>query len=170
MDAVNWQEIRQLVTLLDQTSVAELTLELGDLRLAIRKSAAGSLAVVAPEIPPPAPVVSQPPPLIPQLAESQIGSAPLPDPPAKTKTPPAHWIEVKAPMVGTFYRAPAPNEPEFIQLGDRVLKGQALCIIEAMKLMNELEAEAAGRVVEITVNNNQPVEFGQVLMRIDPQA
>ena len=71
-------------------------------------------------------------------------------------------------MVGTFYRAPAPDAPPYIEPGDRVEKGQTVCILEAMKLMNELEAEVSGTVREICVENAEPVEFGQVLFRIDP--
>ena len=71
-------------------------------------------------------------------------------------------------MVGTFYRAPAPGEPVFVDLGNRISIGQTVCIIEAMKLMNELEAEVSGEVVEILVENGTPVEFGQVLMRVRP--
>jgi acetyl-CoA carboxylase biotin carboxyl carrier protein len=69
-------------------------------------------------------------------------------------------------MVGTFYRAPAPDEPAFVEVGERIRAGQTVCIIEAMKLMNELEAEVAGEVVEILVNNGEPVEFGQTLMLV----
>jgi acetyl-CoA carboxylase biotin carboxyl carrier protein len=71
-------------------------------------------------------------------------------------------------MVGTFYRSPAPDEPCFVEVGDRVRRGQTLCIIEAMKLMNELEAELAGEIVEILVENGEPIEYGQTLMRINP--
>ena len=71
-------------------------------------------------------------------------------------------------MVGTFYRAPAPGEPNFVEVGNRVDVGQTVCILEAMKLMNELEAEVSGEVVEILVDNGTPVEFGQVLMRVKP--
>ncbi len=71
-------------------------------------------------------------------------------------------------MVGTFYRSPAPDEPPFVNVGDRIQVGQTVCIIEAMKLMNELESEVAGEVVEILVDNAQTVEFGQVLMRVRP--
>jgi acetyl-CoA carboxylase biotin carboxyl carrier protein len=73
-----------------------------------------------------------------------------------------------APMVGTFYRSPAPGEPAFVELGSRISAGQPVCILEAMKLMNELETEISGEVVEILVENGTPVEFGQVLMRIKP--
>ncbi len=77
-------------------------------------------------------------------------------------------VEVVSPMVGTFYRAPAPDAPPYVEVGDRVSKGQTLCILEAMKLMNELESEVAGVVREIVVDNAEPVEYGQVLFRIDP--
>jgi acetyl-CoA carboxylase biotin carboxyl carrier protein len=70
-------------------------------------------------------------------------------------------------MVGTFYRSPAPDEPPFVEVGEMVKRGQVVCIIEAMKLMNEIEAETAGRIAEILVENAQPIEYGQVLMRIE---
>lgn len=76
-------------------------------------------------------------------------------------------IGVKSPMVGTFYRSPAPNAPPFIEEGDAVRKGQPLCIIEAMKMMNEIEAECAGRIVRIVCENGQPVEYGQMLMVLE---
>ena len=75
---------------------------------------------------------------------------------------------VKSPMVGTFYRSPAPGEPAFVEVGSRISAGQPVCILEAMKLMNELESEISGEVVEILLENGTPVEFGQVLMRIKP--
>ena len=77
-------------------------------------------------------------------------------------------LEITSPMVGTFYRAPAPDAPPYVEQGDRVSEGQTVCILEAMKLMNELEAEVAGTVREICVQNGDPVEYGQVLFRIEP--
>ena len=82
----------------------------------------------------------------------------------------AHLVKVEAPMVGTFYRASAPEAAPYVQEGDVVKDGQVLCIIEAMKLMNEIEAKVAGRVARILVDNGQPVEFGQPLFLIDPKA
>ena len=76
---------------------------------------------------------------------------------------------VKSPMVGTFYRAPAPDAPPYVEMGDRVTRGQTVCIIEAMKLMNEIEAEISGVVVKILLENTQPVEFGQELLWIRPE-
>ncbi len=78
------------------------------------------------------------------------------------------WVEAKSPMVGTFYRSPAPGAEPFVKVGDRVRKGQTLCIIEAMKLMNEIECETDGVVVDVLTENAQPVEYGEVLMHIDP--
>ncbi|MEJ2482471.1 MAG: acetyl-CoA carboxylase biotin carboxyl carrier protein [Gemmatimonadota bacterium] len=77
-------------------------------------------------------------------------------------------LEITSPMVGTFYRAPAPDAPPYVETGDRVANGQTVCILEAMKLMNELESEVAGTVREICVQNGDPVEYGQVLFRIEP--
>ena len=77
-------------------------------------------------------------------------------------------LEIKSPMVGTFYKAPEPGAKAYVSVGDRVSKGQIVCIIEAMKIMNEIEAEIAGTVREILVEDSQPVEFGQALFRVDP--
>ena len=95
----------------------------------------------------------------PAEAEGESGEEPAPD---------DGGVEVESPMVGTFYRAPAPDAPPYVEVGDRVSKGQTLCILEAMKLMNELEAEVSGTVKEICIGNGEPVEYGQVLFRIDP--
>ena len=84
-------------------------------------------------------------------------------------TPARELIEVTSPMVGTFYRAPAPDAPAYVEVGQRVSPGDTLCIIEAMKLMNELLSEVSGTVAEVCVQNAQPVEYGQVLYRVDPR-
>ncbi|HWO57905.1 MAG TPA: acetyl-CoA carboxylase biotin carboxyl carrier protein, partial [bacterium] len=95
--------------------------------------------------------------------------APVPAAPAPV-APPSHLVEIKSPMVGTFYRSPAPDAPAFVEPGKIVKVGDVLCIIEAMKLMNEIEAEQSGKIVKILVENAQPVEFGQPLFLIDPTA
>jgi len=104
------------------------------------------------------------------------GSPAAAAPPAEAASPPAAAVEapavalheVTSPMVGTFYRAPAPDADPYVEIGDHVKVGQTLCILEAMKLMNELEVEVAGTIVEIAVENAEPVEYGQVLFRIKP--
>jgi acetyl-CoA carboxylase biotin carboxyl carrier protein len=94
--------------------------------------------------------------------------APLAQPAAAAAESTAHLVPVEAPMVGTFYRAPKPEAPPFVSEGDVVKEGQVLCIVEAMKLMNEIEAKAGGRIVKILVDNGQPVEFGQSLFLMEP--
>ena len=91
-------------------------------------------------------------------------------PSAEAAAPATRLVEVKSPMVGTFYRAPEPGADPYVKPGSRVTTGQTLCIIEAMKIMNELESEVSGVVREILVEDAQPVEFGQVLFRVDPNA
>ncbi|MEW5701742.1 MAG: acetyl-CoA carboxylase biotin carboxyl carrier protein [Candidatus Zixiibacteriota bacterium] len=83
---------------------------------------------------------------------------------------PSHYLEIKSPMVGTFYRAPSPSSPPFVDVGQTIKPGDVLCIIEAMKLMNEIEAEQGGRIAKVLVENAQPVEFGQPLFLLDPTA
>lgn len=95
-------------------------------------------------------------------------TAAAPQAAAPAETPAANYHEVASPMVGTFYRAPAPDADPYVEVGDHVKVGQTLCILEAMKLMNELEAEVAGTIVEIAVENAEPVEYGQVLFRVKP--
>jgi acetyl-CoA carboxylase biotin carboxyl carrier protein len=100
---------------------------------------------------------------MPTVNESNASASSVPAPLANERL-----TEITSPMVGTFYRAPAPDEPPFVEVGDRIRSGQTVCIIEAMKLMNELEAEVSGEIVEILVDNGEPVEYGQVLMRVKP--
>ncbi len=88
--------------------------------------------------------------------------------PAPVAAPEANLLEVKSPMVGTYYSAPSPDAPPYVKTGDNVSVGQVVCIVEAMKLMNEIESEVSGKVVKILVSNAQPVEFGQALFLIDP--
>ncbi len=104
---------------------------------------------------------------------SALAETPAAAPAAVPAPVPVHvdtkWVPIISPMVGTFYRAAAPDEPPFVNVGDRIKVSQTVCIIEAMKLMNEIDAdEVSGQVMEILVQNGEPVEYGQVLMRINP--
>ena len=154
---LNFDELRQLVAALDQTDVAELTLKNSEFELTLRKAT----GIVAPVAIAPAPAaVPAPVPITKPISDQP--SVPAPVPPKVD----SNLQEITSPMVGTFYRAPAPEEPPFVSEGDRIQTGQTVCIIEAMKLMNELEAEISGEIVEILVNNAEPVEFGQPLMRV----
>jgi acetyl-CoA carboxylase biotin carboxyl carrier protein len=153
-------QLRALLTLLGESDIQELRLEGDDFRLEVRRNlpAPTPVAVVQAPVAAPAPL---PAPASPAPAPSP--SAPPPPPAVRSDLQ-----EITAPMVGTFYRAPAPGEPPFVEVGNRINAGQPVCVLEAMKLMNELEAEVSGEVMEILVDNGTPVEFGQVLMRIKP--
>ena len=148
------EQLHRLLDVLSESDIQEFRLEGDDFRLEIRRNLPGQ-AVMAPVMP--APVA----------AAAPAATTPASPPPAATATR-SDLLEITAPMVGTFYRAPAPGEAPFIEVGNRIDVGQTVCILEAMKLMNELEAEVSGDVVEILVDNGTPVEFGQVLMRVKP--
>ncbi|MER3603003.1 MAG: acetyl-CoA carboxylase, biotin carboxyl carrier protein [Thermus sp.] len=163
---MNAKELRQILQALTEHDVAELTLETPDYKLTVRRGKEVALAPVPPvQLPPAQPVpVPAPPVQAPPLGPS---SAPREEAPSSEKEC-KNCVEVKAPIVGTFYRAPAPDAPPYVQEGDRVEKGQVLCIIEAMKLMNEIESEVSGIVRKILVQNGEPVEYGQPLFLIEP--
>jgi acetyl-CoA carboxylase biotin carboxyl carrier protein len=100
--------------------------------------------------------------------EAAASAAPLQQPTPESVESTAHLLTVEAPMVGTFYRSPKPDAPPFVAEGDVVKEGQILCIVEAMKLMNEIESKVAGRIAKVMVENGQPVEFGQPLFLVEP--
>ena len=159
------EQLRELVTILNQTDITELTLESGDLRLSIRKSENRVVSSVMPSAPasishPPTTAIDSP-----QNVATQNTVAYTPT--IADALPAKKLVDITSPMVGTFYRSPSPDDAPFIEIGDTVKKGGTVCIIEAMKLMNEIESEATGKIVEILVENTQPVEYGQVLMRVE---
>ena len=152
-------QLHRLLEVLSDSDIQEFRLEGDDFRLEVRRN----LPAVSVAAAPVAAVASAPA----ALEVSHQAAAPSTPPPAVPASR-SDLVDITAPMVGTFYRAPAPGEAPFVEVGTRIGVGQTVCILEAMKLMNELEAEAAGEVVEILVDNGTPVEFGQVLMRVKP--
>jgi len=178
---LDFNELRQLLVTIAQTDIAELTLKSDDFELTVRKATGASNQLM-----PTAESTSN------NLAGLGLTSTPAATQLATTgmetvssrvvdttvsaavqmsASPSSldkRLVEVPSPMVGTFYRSPSPSEPPFVEVGDRVRIGQTVCIIEAMKLMNEIEAEVSGQVMEIMVPNGEPVEYGQPLMRINP--
>jgi len=153
-------EIRKLIQLVKRTGIGELEVSEGGrtVRIAARPEASPNAA----HAPAHAPVNSAPP----ARAAEPSPAAPAAAVPA---APEQRYVKVVSPMVGTFYRAPAPDADSYVDLGDVVDVGQTVCIIEAMKLMNEIESEVRGKVARIAVENGQPVEYGQTLFLIDPQ-
>ena len=154
--------IRRLIDMVDGSGIDSLEISRFGTRVRIAKSPPVTVSAAAgaalPAAMPAAPTAA---------AAPEPAAAAAPEPGAEQE-PDSGLAEVLSPMVGTFYRAPAPDAPPYVEPGDRVEKGQTVCILEAMKLMNELEAEVSGTVREICVENAEPVEFGQVLFRIDP--
>ena len=156
--------LRRIVELLETTEITRLSWRRGPERLLItRGHGPAPIVQVAPSAAP----VPLPPMQSVSLSPRSTGAEATPGPAAAPANDKKGHL-VSSPFVGTFYRTPAPDQPSFVDVGSVVKKGQVLCIIEAMKLMNEIEADEAGKVTEILVENGQPVEFGQALFRIEP--
>lgn len=163
-DYVDINQIRELVKVAEESGVGEIVVEEEGVRIAVRMPS---------EMAPVAPVVMQAAPAAAPAAAVAAAPAAAAAAPTATSTPssserPATWYAVKAPMVGTFYESPAPGEPPFVKVGDEVSAGETLCIVEAMKLMNEIQAEEMGTVREVCLEDATPVEFGTVLFYIEP--
>jgi acetyl-CoA carboxylase biotin carboxyl carrier protein len=149
---VNQREIRRLADLLKEYDLSEIEIEREGVRVRLRRDLPAAPAAAAPR----------------QAAVGMPGATPVAEAEVAAAAGEAHLLTVEAPMVGTFYRAPSPDAPPFVRDGERVKKGQVVCIIEAMKLMNEIESKVAGRVVKVLVENAQPVEYGQPLFLLEP--
>jgi len=170
-------EIRELIELLNQSDLCELSLETGNVKVSLKKGLPGTpiAGTVTPGLAAPASVPAGTPQLAITYAQSP-GPAPVaagsgagdaaPAAAAAAADRPNVYL-IRAPMVGTFYRAPSPDAPAFADVGQTVEPGQTVCIIEAMKLMNEIESEHGGKVIKICAGNGDAVEFGQVLLEIE---
>ncbi len=157
------KDIKKLLDALAGADVGEFSLETGEYKLTLKR---GQEQVVVAQAAPVAATLPQ----ATTLPNSEPVTAPAVEPAVKAEqeTVSSNLIEVTAPIVGTFYAAASPDAAPFVSVGDRVNPGQVLCIIEAMKLMNEIEAEVSGTIAEVLVRNEDPVEYGQVLFRIEP--
>jgi len=165
------KDIKKLLEAVAEADVNEFTLETGDYKLSLKRGeVAPQLVMAAPSqqvvsaAPAPAAVA------VPEVQPAVVAAAAPAEasPAAPESAANSHLVEVNAPIVGTFYAASSPENPDYVKVGDKVAAGAVLCIIEAMKLMNEIEAETSGTIAEILVNNEDPVEYGQTLFRIDP--
>jgi len=152
-------KIRALIKLVEESGIDELEVSSWGRKVSIRKkiSSNGSSNGNSAPIPPPPPKVEQ------RVAHVEVTTQAPAQQEVKT-----NLVEIKSPMVGTFYKAPAPDAKPYVEVGQPVKTGQVVCIIEAMKLMNEIEAEINGKIVEVLVENAKPVEFGQPLFLVDP--
>jgi acetyl-CoA carboxylase biotin carboxyl carrier protein len=167
---MNQKELKELIEFLIEKDIAEFELERGDIKVRIKRGGAGVM-IAAPgdarylAVPPtPAPIAVTP------AAPTAPASTPAaPSPGAAEPAEEAGLHTIRSPIVGTFYEAASPGAPPFVKVGDTVTVGQVLCIIEAMKLMNEIESDYAGEIVKKLVSNAQPVEYGQPLFAIRAQ-
>lgn len=143
------KEIKDMISLMNENGLAELEVEKDGMKIRLKKTGTGYEKAVE-FAPSPGPAAHQAPEVKPH------------------EKPKANTIEIKSPMVGTFYRSPSPEAPAYVNVGDNIEVGQVLCIIEAMKLMNEIKSEIKGKIIDIHVENAEPVEFGQVLFVVEP--
>jgi acetyl-CoA carboxylase biotin carboxyl carrier protein len=157
MSAMEFDEIRQILEMMREHELAEFELERDDFKVRLKKQSAGQWTVTPGPVPV-APSVASPPAAAPQAPAS----------PAEAPDDDMEFAVMKSPIVGTFYRAAEPGAKPYAEVGDTVRKGQVLCIIEAMKLMNEINAECDGQLVKVYVENGQAVQYGERLFALKP--
>jgi acetyl-CoA carboxylase biotin carboxyl carrier protein len=165
---MNQKELKELIEFLIDKDITEFELERGDVKVRIKRGQ--EIHYTSAPAPLPAPVVAHAPAAT-HSAPASAQHAAVPGAAAVQATPPEEegLHTVKSPIVGTFYESPSPGAPGFVKVGDTITVGQVLCIVEAMKLMNEIESDVAGEIVKILVNNGQPVEYGQSLFLVRPR-
>lgn len=159
------KEIQSLIKFVAKSGASEVKLETDDIKITIRTGALGSgpettyvqqIPVASAMSPPAAPVAP--------AVEAPAST----DKPATAAEEDSKYITIKSPIIGTFYRKPSPDKPAFVEVGDTIAKGDVLCVIEAMKLFNDIESEVSGKIVKVLVDDSTPVEFDQPLFLIDP--
>jgi len=144
------KEIKDMIKLMNENSLSELEVEKDGLRIKLKRGQGGVYENAV------------------EFAAPYSAHSGAEAPKAAQDVEKKNTVDIKAPMVGTFYRAPSPEAPAYVNIGDKIEPGQIICIIEAMKLMNEIKSEVKGRIVDIQVDNAEPVEFGQVLFVVEP--
>ena len=160
---MNLTQIQDLIKFVSKSGVSEVEIEQKDFKITIKTAASKKevqvITQAAPAVAAPAPVAAAP-------APAPAPAAPAAPAPAATED--SKYITIKAPMIGTFYRASGPGKPIFVNVGDEVKPGKTICIIEAMKLFNEIESEVSGKIVKVLVDDAKPVEYDQPLFLVDP--
>ncbi|MBX2979535.1 MAG: acetyl-CoA carboxylase biotin carboxyl carrier protein [Flavobacteriales bacterium] len=158
---MNLTQIQDLIKFVSKSGVSEVEIEQKDFKITIKTAASKKevqvITQAAPAVAAPAPVAAAPAP-----------APAAPAAPAPAATEDSKYITIKAPMIGTFYRAAGPGKPVFVNVGDEVKAGKTICIIEAMKLFNEIESEVSGKIVKVLVDDAKPVEYDQPLFLVDP--
>ncbi|MCS6968313.1 MAG: acetyl-CoA carboxylase biotin carboxyl carrier protein [Cytophagales bacterium] len=162
---MNVKELQELIGFIANLGLEEVNIETTDFKLHVKRHSEVKTIPVA------APVVATPQPIItPMVTTSQpvVSQAPPAQASSPSSEPSKKLVAIKSPMIGTFYRSPKPDSPPYVEVGDEVRKGQVVCIIEAMKLFNEIESEVEGRIVKVLVENAMPVEYDQELFLVEP--
>ncbi|WP_431157115.1 acetyl-CoA carboxylase biotin carboxyl carrier protein [Winogradskyella poriferorum] len=157
------KEIQNLIKFVAKSGASEVKLEMDDVKITIKTGSENETTIVQ-QVPvqAAAPVVAQPVAPAPAPAAPEAPSAPAPT------SDDSKYITIKSPIIGTFYRKPSPDKPVFVEVGSEVKEGDVLCVIEAMKLFNEIESEVTGKIVKVLVDDSSPVEFDQPLFLVDP--
>lgn len=156
------KEIKELIKLVSETGVSGVDVERGDFKLSIKKTEEKTVVVQS------TPHVASAPVAVP-TSPAPVAYDHIAAPVAKTESPVgSNLITIKSPMIGTFYKSSSPDKPSFVQVGDEIKPGKVLCIVEAMKLFNEIESEVSGRIVKILIENASPVEYDQPLFLVEP--
>ena len=153
------KEIQNLIKFVAKSGASEVKLEMEDVKITIKTNDASQPVVIQDTA-----VVTQP--VMQTQPVSSEQSSPAPSPPVVEED--SNYITIKSPIIGTFYRKPSPDKPNFVEVGDSISEGSVLCVIEAMKLFNDIESEVSGKIVKILVDDSSPVEFDQPLFLVDP--
>lgn len=157
---MNPREIKNMIDFIAKSGLAEVNIETEEFKISVKRENEAQVVASAPAAAPaPAPAAPAP-------QTSQEAAAPAEQPAATDDN--SKYVEIKSPMIGTFYRAPKPEDPSFVNVGDSISIGDKVCIVEAMKLFNEIEAEVSGKIVKVLVDNASPVEYDQPLFLVDP--
>ena len=163
---MEYKQIQELIKTINKSNISELSIEEGDFKITIKQDFSGQPQYMVAPAPMPMPIqVAAPAPQAPVSAPAPA-TAPAAKPAADAAA--GNQITIKSPMIGTFYRSPSPDKPVFVNVGDEVKKGQVLCIIEAMKLFNEIECEMNCRIVKVLADDSSPVEYDQPLFVVEP--
>ncbi len=159
---MNIKEIQDLIRFVSKSGVSEVEIEQKDFKITIKTPVSGKEIIAM------APVTAAPVPVAVQAPVAAPAPAVTPAAPAAAPAADSKLIEIKSPMIGTFYRSPGPDKPSFVEVGSTIKAGDKVCIIEAMKLFNEIESEISGTIVKVLVNDSSPIEFDQPLFLVEP--
>lgn len=161
---MDFKQIQELIKMVNKSNIGEVTIEQKDFKVTIRQKEDNITQVVSAPAQIAAPVYAPQPAAVSQPA---TGTAPATEKP-KTEAPASNLVTIKSPMIGTFYRKSSPDKPAFVEPGDEITPGKVVCIIEAMKLFNEIESEISGKIVKVLVDDASPVEYDQPLFLVEP--